>query len=396
MNLRRRQLAVLLASILICAAIAGSATPAMGQEGANNLLVNGDFETWDWSNPGFPFQDGIPEVQVAQGWRAFYVDRAPAGVSMPEHWKRPEFRDVKASEYPYRVRSGALGQKYFTFGGQHIAGIYQQVGNITPGTSLRFSIYMQTWSCVPATEQWNVCPTGSRSNSPSPMHTRVGIDPFGGANPWSPNVIWSPEREAYDQWTRFEVDAVARASTVTVFTYSQPNWSDHVFRINSDVYIDEGSLIALNPVAATPTPSPPQAPAEPDSGLPIPPPQSDGATVHVVRAGQTLFGISRQFGVSMLELTRVNGIVNPNRIYVGLRLTIPAGGTTLPSTPAPPTAPYAPGGIYIVRRGDTLFSIARRHGVAMMAIAQANGIQNLNRIHVGQRLAIPGAPAAPD
>ena len=122
---------------------------------------------------------------------------------------------------------------------------------------------------------------------------------------------------------------------------------------------------------------------------------ADG-TVHVVRAGQTLFGISRQYGVNMLELARVNGIANPNRIYVGQRLTIPTGGTTPPpTTPAPPTPPEAPGGIYVVVRGDTLFGIARRHGVAMVAIAQANGIQNVNRIYVGQRLVIPGATTTP-
>ena len=366
MNFKWRQLAGLLVSILICAAIAGSATPAMGQQGATNLLVNGDFEAWDWSNAGFPFQDGIPEVQVAEGWRAFYVDRAPAGVPMPDNWKRPEFRDVKALEYPNRVHSGALAQKYFTFGGQHMAGIYQQVGNITPGTRLRFSIYMQTWSCVPAAEQWNLCPTGHLSNSPSRMHTRVGIDPFGGVDPWSPNVVWSPEREAHDQWTQFQVEAVAGASTVTVFTYSNPNWSDHVFRVHNDVYIDDGSLIALNQVAVTPTPSQPEEPPEseptgtPDPSLPTPTPaptgtpaptatpaatptpRPDGATVHVVKDGDSLLAIALQYDVTLDRLQELNELSNLDFISIGQELVIDTTGEAGAAQPPAPVAEEEP------------------------------------------------------
>jgi LysM repeat protein len=42
-----------------------------------------------------------------------------------------------------------------------------------------------------------------------------------------------------------------------------------------------------------------------------------------------------------------------------------------------------------VRWGDTLNSIAWRTGVSAWAIAQANGIYNLNRIYAGQALWIP-------
>ena len=46
---------------------------------------------------------------------------------------------------------------------------------------------------------------------------------------------------------------------------------------------------------------------------------------------------------------------------------------------------------YVVRSGDTLFSIARKFGVTVAAIARANGITNTSLIFVGQRLVIPGA-----
>lgn len=106
-------------------------------------------------------------------------------------------------------------------------------------------------------------------------------------------------------------------------------------------------------------------------------------TVHIVQPGQTLEGIARWYGVDMWSLARANGLANPNYIYVGQRLTIPA------STPIVPT------GTYVVQPGDTLYSIARRYGVTVWAIAQANGIYNLSWIYVGQTLVIPGYQPAP-
>jgi tetratricopeptide (TPR) repeat protein len=73
-------------------------------------------------------------------------------------------------------------------------------------------------------------------------------------------------------------------------------------------------------------------------------------------------------------------------------------GETLPSTPTPtatpsPTPSPTPTSqpqpiIYVVRQGDTLYSIARRYGTTVQAIMAANGLTNYN-IHVGQQLYIP-------
>jgi len=45
--------------------------------------------------------------------------------------------------------------------------------------------------------------------------------------------------------------------------------------------------------------------------------------------------------------------------------------------------------VHIVRAGETLYSIARAHGVDVWALARANGIANPNIIYAGQRLVIP-------
>ena len=53
--------------------------------------------------------------------------------------------------------------------------------------------------------------------------------------------------------------------------------------------------------------------------------------------------------------------------------------------------------VHIVRRGDTLYSIARRYGVDVWTIARVNNIVNTNLIYVGQRLVIPtGQLPSPD
>jgi LysM repeat protein len=59
------------------------------------------------------------------------------------------------------------------------------------------------------------------------------------------------------------------------------------------------------------------------------------------------------------------------------------------------TGASAAAGHYTIRDGDTLSSIAGRHGVSTAALAEANGITDLDRIYAGRTLAIPGgAPAA--
>jgi putative chitinase len=113
---------------------------------------------------------------------------------------------------------------------------------------------------------------------------------------------------------------------------------------------------------------------------------SASGLVHTVRPGDTLYSIARVYGTTVWAISAANGIANPNYIYVGQRLVIPTG-----APPGPPPGP-PPGGrtIYVVRYGDTLSSIARTFGTTVWAISAANGISNPNCIYAGQRLVIPG------
>ena len=119
-------------------------------------------------------------------------------------------------------------------------------------------------------------------------------------------------------------------------------------------------------------------------------------TVHTVQRGETLSAIARRNGTTVAELQRLNGISNPNKIYVGQRLSIPGGSST--PTPAPaPSAPAAPSGgtTYRVRAGDTLSGIASRYGTTVAKLASLNHIANPNLISVGQVLQIPSGSSAP-
>ncbi|GEM_PF-3974575 len=75
---------------------------------------------------------------------------------------------------------------------------------------------------------------------------------------------------------------------------------------------------------------------------PVPPPMP-GRIVYIVQPKDTLFSIARRFGVSLVELAAINGIVDYNRIWVGQQLLIPAPAPYPPYPPVPWTpSPWYP------------------------------------------------------
>lgn len=118
---------------------------------------------------------------------------------------------------------------------------------------------------------------------------------------------------------------------------------------------------------------------------------------YIVQRGDVLGTIAVRHNTTTRAIALANNLSNPDVIHVGQRLWIPTESAPTPpeADPAPAPEPEAPseGSWYVVRSGDTLGSIAARHGTTSAVLARANTLTNPNRIHVGQRLWIPSASA---
>jgi murein DD-endopeptidase MepM/ murein hydrolase activator NlpD len=163
-----------------------------------------------------------------------------------------------------------------------------------------------------------------------------------------------------------------------------------------------------------------------------------GGTRVQVQQGETMFSMSRRYGIPVEVLQRVNNISDPSSLRTGQQIVIPvystaSAGTTVasagvdttftgstPSTrrvpaPAPrpanlrtvataqprlpaqvqPTAQVMPtAGTHVVAAGETLYSIARRYDMPAQELIAANSIANPNSIRVGQRLVVSSSAQA--
>ncbi len=111
---------------------------------------------------------------------------------------------------------------------------------------------------------------------------------------------------------------------------------------------------------------------------------------HTVRPGENLGAIAARYGTTAQAIASYNGISDPAMIIAGTRIAIPSGGgSTIYASSS------SGSGGYVVRPGDTLDAIGRRHGVSAQAIARANGITDPGMIVAGRRLSIPSSSGRP-
>ncbi|NDJ76603.1 MAG: LysM peptidoglycan-binding domain-containing protein [Chloroflexi bacterium] len=405
-----------LVAMLVASAWSGFGESASAFQG-NNLLQNPGFE-----EPYIAI-NGDDTLRVAANWRPWSL---PQGSSTAIN-ARPEYRLAPAN----RVRSGGAAQQYGTFYATHTGGLYQRVP-VTPNIELQFSAYIYVWSSASFYDP-------DVSDNPNDVRISVGIDPFGGIDGNSSDIVWSPDAEFYDQYREMSITAAARNSTVTVFIRTAPQG----FNGTTEVYVDDARLLEVGQIPPTSTPpsgdtfTPPPtftpdltfAPTQEGTLTPSRTPNvtatntpfpsvtftpspvvtatrsiPDGFTrtvTYVVRAGDTVSGIASRFGSTVNAIGEVNGLNNVGLIFVGQTLLVPVrdGVNPQPATLTPvPTRSDGNGGPtpspgfvnYTVLRGDTLSAIAARYNSTINTLAQVNNIVNPNLIFPGQVLLVPG------
>ncbi len=95
--------------------------------------------------------------------------------------------------------------------------------------------------------------------------------------------------------------------------------------------------------------------------------------IYQVQAGDTLYSIARKYNISVNELKNLNNLID-NTLSIGQILEVPSG-----------LSPY---NSYIVDKGDTLYSIAKKFDTSVNKLKELNNLSS-NMLSIGQKLLIP-------
>ncbi len=377
------QLAFLLSIILLL--LLGSAITTAQSD---NLLTNPGFEG------SFISFEGDTPREVAQGWAPWHV---PQTDDMPSYQNiQPKYQ--AAAPDASRIRNGSNAQMYFSFFESHDGGVYQSVTGIEPNAELRFSVYAYVWSST-----YNDV---NLSEDPGNVLLQVGIDPTGGTNGESNNIVWSVSAEQYDAYREYSVIATATNSTVTVFVrsivagfpvqHSQVFLDDAVLAITTEPADEPTDTEEPSDTPVPPTEEPTKEPTEeplPPTEEPTdePPPTAEGPTEEpptetpVPATNTPMPPTDTPAPPTPTPETVVEPTDTP--FTVPTATNIPGGG---PDESTTPISEAFPGRIiHTVRRGDTVSRLATLYGSTNGVISEANGLSENTVIYVGQGLVIP-------
>lgn len=100
---------------------------------------------------------------------------------------------------------------------------------------------------------------------------------------------------------------------------------------------------------------------------------------YIVQKGDTLYSIAKKFNLTVENLKKMNNLVN-NTITIGQTLYIDNNNLEVPNSPSLPEEE-----IYIVQKGDTLYSIGKKFNITVDELKLINNL-NSNEIKIGQQL----------
>ena len=106
--------------------------------------------------------------------------------------------------------------------------------------------------------------------------------------------------------------------------------------------------------------------------------------IYTINEGDTLYSIAEKYELPVSLLMKVNGIDNPYNLQIGTRLCIPGTEDQLPDREE-----ELPRRTHTVAAGDTLYLIAKRHGVRLDNLMRANPDIDPYNMLVGTILIIP-------
>jgi membrane-bound lytic murein transglycosylase D len=127
---------------------------------------------------------------------------------------------------------------------------------------------------------------------------------------------------------------------------------------------------------------------------------SGSTTTHVVRAGESLGLIAKRYGTTVTSIMHLNGlrksVIYPGQVLVvkgsartPARTTTTAAARTTRSTAAPSAPAAAAARVHVVKRGESLSSIARQYDTTVKVLKELNGMKG-DAIRVGQRIRVKG------
>ena len=137
------------------------------------------------------------------------------------------------------------------------------------------------------------------------------------------------------------------------------------------------------------------------------PTTNSASLLHTVKPGETLYSISRAYGVTIKDLIAVNQLQSDN-IYVGQKLIVPLTtksngprennpssltasdvGSSSDLSASVNSSPNQHAFVHTVRRGETLYRISAQYGVSVESLCKINNISDKDALKVGQQLKIP-------
>lgn len=320
-------LRLLLAAGLAAISLAQAGRPAAAQ--GTNLLVNGGFESGGGSSGVANWTPWWAETSKPSDGSFNYAYRPT--------WNQESLSAGAASAFIY---AGNSAQRIVNNWDPWYAGV-KQVVTAPAGATVRLTVYARAWA---ANSNWP-----SPSDPVMPIRVQVGLEPNGSDNQFSGTTIWSGAIAPHDSWQAVSVQAtVGAAGKVGAFLSADYRGGSRQFMA---VVFDEASLTVVGTgPAPTAAPSgggsgPTAVPAPVATAVPFvkPTPGPDGNIVYIVQAGDTAWRIAANTGLTLQQLSDLNGGLNLNFLTVGQRIVIGQGQPSVPPTAtAAPTATLDP------------------------------------------------------